>query len=199
MFSGSRVNVCRVMKRSNERNSMKPKDNKKENTLLYHLHSLPKKIMNLHESEYCMPEFILYDLCHADCFNFGKAAYFIDNPDFDYLQGMVGINREDHSLYHHDHWDKPDDFHQAMEGSEFNKKVRDVCRKSMKRHGESEQEVAQDIATRLQLQHPHCYCWQMKHNNHGFLVTENAETNDEESWKNEYLHNSLYFLNFCPF
>ena len=55
------------------------------------LADLPKRMVPLYDLEAIgnIPEFVLHDLCHEDCFNLKKAAFLVDNPDFDSLQGVA--------------------------------------------------------------------------------------------------------------
>ena len=59
-------------------------------TILNTLSKLPRKMLSLKGQEN-VTEFVLHELCHKNCFNLDKAAYFVDNPDFDCLKGMAGF------------------------------------------------------------------------------------------------------------
>ena len=65
-----------------------------KNRILIHLSTLPQKILSLH-GRADLAEFVLRDLCHERCFNLKKAAFFIDNPDFNHLKGIAGFCHEE--------------------------------------------------------------------------------------------------------
>ena len=100
--------------------------------LLYRLSCLPEKIVSAHEIDN-LAEFVLYELCHPECLNLGKAAFFIDNPDFDCLRGIAGISTDDHvhTLDNQDVWKIQDTFTKTMRDSQFNSSVRAVSCPSM--------------------------------------------------------------------
>lgn len=58
------------------------------------LSCLPHKMLSVHGLSNAT-EFVLHELCQSSCFNLKKAAYFVDNPDFDRLQGVAGFNKEE--------------------------------------------------------------------------------------------------------
>ena len=69
---------------------MKPNSlNDKHIDILDKLCHLPRKILSLHGHDN-ITELILHELCNEQCFNLEKAAYFIDNPDFDCFKGVAG-------------------------------------------------------------------------------------------------------------
>ena len=149
---------------------------KPENMMYSHAHvvdnlrRLPRKMLNLHGLDN-VTEFVLHELCGKNCFNLQKAAYFIDNPDFNCLKGVVGVSSAElHDI--EDIWTSPDAFTQQMVESPFNKQVRAFLAESHKRNGEPYEKTAQAIAHELGLNNYGFYSWDMKHNNHGFLVCE---------------------------
>ena len=95
-----------------------------------HLSELPQKIVNLHGLEN-ITEFVLHDLCHRSCFNLNKAAYFVDNPDFDCLKGIAGFHHDE--VYPgEDIWFNPQAFSDHMESASFNKKFDSFIKKVKK-------------------------------------------------------------------
>ncbi|MCX5922045.1 MAG: hypothetical protein NTX86_01825 [Candidatus Dependentiae bacterium] len=162
--------------------------------LLNHLSLLPKKMVSLHGHEN-MTEFVLHELCDEHCFNLQKAAYFIDNPDFDCLKGIVGFSR-DESMKSCDIWQSPDDFSGHMKQSPFNQKVRGLLRASIKKNHSNEKDVAAILADYLGLQQPNFCVWNMKHDNTGILLFE--KTKQEDPIHEDHLQNGLSLLSFCP-
>jgi len=66
---------------------------KRQHDLFKNLSSLPRMILVCNGCENIF-ELLLHDLCHPTCFNLKKVAYFVDNPDFDCLQGVAGVARD---------------------------------------------------------------------------------------------------------
>src|ERR1700691_4148672 len=87
------------------------------------LAALPKRILSLH-GEDNVTEFVLHDLCHQDCFNLNKAAYFVDNPDFNCSKGVAGFSRDEPFNECEVIWSKADAFSEHMKKSAFNQRVR---------------------------------------------------------------------------
>jgi len=171
------------------------KDVDRHHEILHHLHGLPRKMVSIHGRKNA-PEFVLYELCHPHCFNIKKAAYFVDNPDFDYLKGVTGICHHESQLLENNIWQDPDAFTQKMNKSEFNNRVRCIERKSIHKNHIPLDTLVHEISKELHLDKPCCYQWEMKHDNHGILVFEEPE--NETDLHKEYLSNGVYFLSFCP-
>jgi len=172
----------------------------KHNELLKFLNHLPRKIVQLHNVEEHLehiPEFVLHDFCHDECFNLAKAAYFVDNPDFDCFRGVAGVCKHESEYCQgiHDVWQEPDKYCHYIERSPFHQKVRGIESRSLKKNG-GEQEVLAQIASDLEVVNPYLFSWPMKHGNHGYLVIErNGETDELIE---EHLPQGAYLLSFCP-
>ena len=94
----------------------------KKHAILNHLSTLPQKLLSVHGTEN-VTEFVLHDLCSTHCFDLKKAAYLVDNPDFDCLKGVAGFSAEE--AYPQDAiWETPELFIAHMKKSAFNNKVR---------------------------------------------------------------------------
>lgn len=138
---------------------------------------LPGKMLSMHYQEN-LAEFVLYTLCRPDCFNISKAAYFVDNPDFDTLIGIAGFDKclnTEEFKERNSHWDMPDQFSQYMCSCDFNKEVRQIKKSSNKKPGPNqipEKEMVADLSKTLSFNSPGSYSWQTKHDNHGLLVFE---------------------------
>lgn len=158
------------------------------------LRQLPKKILLLYGRDN-VTEFVLHELCNKDCFNVDKAAFFIDNPDFDHIKGIAGFSQNE-AIQSPDIWKHPASFSQHMAQSPFNQKVRSFNCSSRKRACQSEQDLAQLIADEFELHKYHFYSWNMKHDNHGFLICQLIDDHDE--LLNDLMHDSMYFFSFCP-
>jgi hypothetical protein len=165
----------------------------KKNTILNHLTTLPQKVLALHGVEN-VTEFVLHDLCNHNCFDLQKAAYLVDNPDFNVLKGIAGFSAQE-TFSHDVIWETPELFMEHMKQAPFNQKVRTIWQPSMHKVGKSDQEVTQIVADYLGLVKP-AYCsWQMKHDNHGILIYEEQLQCPVPS---DLLKNGACLLGFCP-
>jgi len=160
------------------------------------LRRLPRKMLLLHGLDN-VTEFVLHELASKHCFDLKKAAYFIDNPDFNCFKGVVGVsNAELHGI--EDIWTNPDIFTQQMIQSPFNQHVRSFTYKSHKKHNEPYEKVADAIAHELGIEQYDFYLWNMKHDNHGFLVCEKNDMTSQEKLQDDIVVDGLSLLSFCP-
>ena len=164
-----------------------------EGQLLQHLGNLRKMIVHNHELEN-LSEFVLYDLCNGPAVRVNKAAYFINNPDFNMLRGIAGYHKNESGL--HDSWNHQKQFIAAMKNSAFNQKVRNKLQESFNRGEIFEQYLVRKLADYLEISNPSYHIWNLKHANHGLLVYEASEKQSKEV--ENHLHDSLYYLSFCP-
>lgn len=162
--------------------------------LLTRLSGMPRKILMMHEHDAVAPA-VLHELCHGACFDFAKAAYFVDNPDFNMVRGIAGITRQEmHEDVEHP-WKCPEDFCSQMEGADFNNQVRQFHCTSGYGNQQKEQDLVKKIAQELHIEHPEYRTWPMKHHNHGILIFEKTET---PHWNEDHLLNGLCLLGLCP-
>jgi hypothetical protein len=158
------------------------------------LRRLPRKMLQIHGLDNAT-EFVLHELCSKDYFNLSKAAYFIDNPDFNCLKGVVGVSG-DELKNTGNIWENPAVFTEQMIASPFNQKVRSFTYESAKKRDHSPDVLAQTIAQELGLNDYGYYSWNMKHDNHGFLVCEKNKTEDHP--QEDIIVDGLCLLSFCP-
>lgn len=167
---------------------------KKHQNVLCFLNQLPKKMLSLHGTDN-VTDFVLHDLCNKQCFNLNKAAYFVDNPDFDCLKGVSGFCAQE-SFAQPTYWESPEIFTSHVKNSQFNQKVRSILQPSMKRSGVSDQKVIENLSQELNMQSPLYCAWDMKHDNHGIFIYEPAT--DMCEIPQEMLSNGVCLLSFCP-
>ncbi len=160
------------------------------------LRRLPRKMLLLHGLDN-VTEFVLHELASKDCFDLKKAAYFIDNPDFNCFKGVAGISNTEISGIE-DIWVSPDAFTKSMTASPFNQHVRSFTYKSHKKNDELYEKVANDLANELGLECYDFYVWDMKHDNHGFLVCEKNDVSLQEKLHDDIVIDGLSLLSFCP-
>lgn len=166
---------------------------KKKHDLLHSLANLPQKVLSLHGTEN-VSEFVLHDLCNARCFDIPKAAYIVDNPDFDMLKGVAGFSANE-AFNSEIIWETPELFIAHMKEAPFNQKVRGLKRASFRKFGVSDQETSAVIGDYLGLTKPSYCSWQMKHDNHGILVYESA---NNPVVTPDIILNGVCLLGFCP-
>lgn len=153
---------------------------------------LPEKIVALQGRENTTT-FVLQDLCGIQCFNLPKAAYLVDNPDFNCLKGIAGYVEDE--AYQNKCWDNPEQFDCHLQTHTFNQTVRKILQPSLRNAVDSPQNAIKDIALQLSIQNPAYYTWPMKHNNHGIFL---YEPNQETAHYQESLHKGLHLFSFCP-
>lgn len=158
------------------------------------LSSLPRKILSIHERD-DLCEFVLHDLCNESCFNITRAAYFVDNPDFDCLKGVAGFSREEACRAPSTIWQNPHEFSAFIHEAPFNYQVRAVQTKSVKAHGHSPDFVVEALAPGLGFKNPSWCAWDNKHFNHGLIIYEKGDL--AEDVFDQHFIDSLCLLGFC--
>jgi hypothetical protein len=172
---------------------MEKKDKNREQEVLLCVTNLPEQIVKLHGQEN-MLELLLHAMSQKNCFNFSKAAYFIDNPEFDHLKGVAGVHEPE--AYDKDHWKDPQEFSDHMNRAPFNNQVRQMMLKSIKKNSHSEKEVVSELSKELAFKNFHYLSWPVKYNNHGLLIFETEQ--DEHDQLKEHLESGVHLFGFCP-
>ena len=167
----------------------------RQHTLLSNLVQLPHKIVQLHGNEY-LPEFVLHELSHENCFDLSKVAYFVDNADFNCVKGVAGIDRAQHYGSSASIWDEPQAYTEYMRSAPFNTMVRAIQTCSNKRQAKSHEELAESIAQDLGFDNYGIRSWPLKHDNDGFIMYEKGSITD--TFADDYLIKGLHLLSFCP-
>lgn len=158
------------------------------------LSSLPKKILTIHDV-HNVPEFILHDICSESCFNIIRAAYFVDNPDFDCFKGVAGFCRQEAYQAAEHMWSAPEQFSAFMKISPFNNTVRALTITSYKAHEEDPAQHVARLAPQLGFINPSWCNWDLKHYNQGLIIYEKADLEDHVF--DEHFINTLHLLGFC--
>lgn len=167
---------------------------RKHCSLLKTISSIPRKIVTLSGADN-VSEFVLHELCNKDCFNLKKAAYFIDNPDFNCLKGIAGfcsLELDGNSI----DWSSPTQFTQTMQASKFNTSVRSVLKDSYKKKFGKEKLIVDDLVSDLGFVDHSLCVWPLKHDNSGLLVYEKGDNDD--GFVKDHLMDALFLLSFCP-
>ncbi len=176
---------------------MKKEDGSHERmrNIMHCLSCLPRKILGLHGRENVI-EFVLHELSKQECFDLERAAYVVDNPDFNCIKGVAGFCRPEAYQSQSDIWDEPDDFSEHMLQSAYNKKIRSFERDSCVKKGEKSEQIVKEIAEELGFEHPSFYTWKMKHDNSGILLYEKHDK--DAKCECDYLLDGLCLIGFCP-
>lgn len=169
-------------------------DSKRHEALLDCLSSLPRKIISVCELDN-VPEFILHDICNENCFNLHRAAYFVDNPDFNTCKGIAGFCRHESYGAYDQLWHDPVSFSKFMQESPFNQQVREIILESIVRNKLMHEQVIKRIAPQLGFVNPAWCSWHLKHFNDGLIVYEKADL-DDTTFDQHFL-DTLHVLGFC--
>lgn len=167
---------------------------KKHCMLLKTISSIPRKIVTLNGTDNTS-EFVLHELCKKDCFDLKKAAYFIDNPDFNCLKGIAGFCSVELDGTPID-WSAPHQFSQTMQSSPFNTSVRSVLKDSYKKKYGNNKLIVDDLVSDLGFENHSVCVWPLKHDNSGLLVYEKGDLQD--TFVDDHLIDALFLLSFCP-
>lgn len=168
----------------------------------YHVHALlglPQKIMK-NQQLHGLAQLVLHEFSRPDVFQFKKAVYLADNPDFDHLIGVAGFSSDESDLNDIDVWNNPTDAIEKMDKSPFNRSVRAFLRNSIKArdiHFDNKVEVDQ-LAHEIGMNQPHFLTWDLKHGNHGLLLFEYQEASALDVLKQKFLSSAVALLGFCP-
>lgn len=166
------------------------------NEVLTCISTLPRKILSLHDHQ-AVTDLVLHELCSDNCFNFKRAAYIVDNPDFDCCRGVAGFSGEELSHDLDRAWENPDDFAQHINQASFNQKVRELSYASITKNNADY--VTQELGRRLGMQQPSVRTWRIKNGNFGVLLFEpSGLITSEVPAQFDFLDDGLSVLGFCP-
>jgi len=167
-----------------------------------HVHTLlglPQKIMR-HQQVHGLAQLVLHEFGHGEVFQFKKAVYLADNPDFDHLVGVAGFSSDECHLHERDVWSNPLEAIEQMDKSAFNREVRAFLRNSIKARGiDFHNKVEVDrLAHDMGMDQPHFLAWDLKHGNHGLLLFEYQEPSNLDVLRHKFLSSAVALLGFCP-
>lgn len=164
----------------------------KKQLLIQAVSCLPKKILGMHGRDN-ISEFVLQELGMG--FDLARAAYVVDNPDFDCLKGIVGFDRGQAYISDSSIWQDPEPFTAHMRSAAYNQQVRNFTTNSFIKKGAVESEIVKSIADDLGFKNPLFYAWPIKYDNHGLLLYEKSEQGQCDC---DYLLDGLCLLGLCP-
>ncbi|HAU30545.1 MAG: hypothetical protein UV79_C0014G0006 [candidate division TM6 bacterium GW2011_GWF2_43_17] len=167
---------------------------KRQIAVVQRLTRIPRQLLDSYT--YQNPaELVLGELCHQECFNVTRAAFFVDNPDFDCVRGIAGYDVQDHTDSHEACWIERDAFGLRMRCSSFNKLVRSLAPQSISRQEQREYALSA-LAEQLDFRVPAVTFFEMPHENKGLIVFERPEEDIaelEQLWED-----ACSLLAFCP-
>jgi len=164
--------------------------------LVHNVTNLPHKIIkNYSLSE--LPQLVLHELGHENNFDFKRAAYLIDNPDFDHLIGVAGFCQHDCEHHKNDIWSEPKSFQKDMETAHFHSEMKRFLKNSLKRrdidiHKSNE---IKELGSAMGINNPEFLMWNMKHGNHGLLIFE--KKSELCDFRKNMLSNASALLSLC--
>jgi hypothetical protein len=175
-------------------------------SVLLKLNALPERMVTAHHY-HNLAEYVLHELCDPLCLSLHKAAFLLDNPDFDTLKGVAGVHHQERftapsSMPHENEdgsvWQHTDQFTEHMANCRFNKAVRSVQRKSAQRTAMPWSECAAELADEMVFEQDK-WGWltfAAKHGNTGILIFESPDQSNPE--REASLACSVSLLGLCP-
>ncbi len=159
---------------------------------------VPQHIIKLHsDGVHNSAEFLLHHLAMPTCFNLLQAAYFVDNPDFNFLKGVAGFHAQELFIARN-HWQEQERFSKHMATSSFNQKVKAVERPSLRRSEiMGEKKELSSIAQDLGVKNPFFKQLPIKYDNIGIMIFEPVSCK-EHAAVDHHLDDSLFLLGFTP-
>jgi hypothetical protein len=140
--------------------------------LVSELLQLPKHILK-HTHTIGLTDLLLGHLASEHYFNLKKAAYLLNNPDFDCVKGMAGIEKCDTNNWKNP-WDNPLEHTAILENSAFNKKIKSFSGHGLFKHSPQEDtpRIIKYAEEHLALENPVFIGWPGKHGNYGIFFCE---------------------------
>lgn len=173
---------------------MELKKHGKDLSLLQRLGGVSSNVANNHHLEN-LSEFVLHDLCSQDLFRVVKAAYLVNNPDFNCMKGVAGYNKQE-SFSKGNNWDNQREFTSHMHHSLFNQKVRQISDVDILNASKIlDKKHLHKLSDHLEIEYPEFHVWDMKYNNQGLLIFEKEDRNDALF---DHLGHFTSMFSFCP-
>lgn len=160
---------------------------------LLRLGGIPEKMIMTHGCEN-LAEFVLHTLCKDPSLALTRAAFFLDNPDFNCFKGIVGVCNKEH-FQHDDTWNHVTDFSNHMRNAAFNQAVRSVSRDSILRTGAQWARCAEEIAHEVAVENHGFQTFAVKHGNTGLLVFTPSELSEHSR---AMINAGTALLGLCP-
>lgn len=163
------------------------------NHILSKIRSVTQYIAQHHDCTHLAAS-VLHELCDPACFPLQRVAYFIDNPDFDRLQGVAGIDAS-HRIHHSSIWQEQEAFAQYLERHTFHQNVRSITWGSAHKRNQKIPEAIEEMAQIIAVSEPSWHIFPAKHGNTGILIFQPHQTLDI---MNDYIAIGSSLLGLCP-
>lgn len=159
---------------------------------------LPHHIVKHHYDDH-LSNFVLYEISKG--FGLTKAAYMVDNPDFDHLRGVAGYCNKQMQTPHSDIWSNIESVRGDLIQKPFQDNIGKHMGQSVKRKqvpgAESVAHLQElsDLAKTWGMENPACLVWESKHGNHGVFVFEKGS--QIGVWRYSLLGRIVALLSLC--
>lgn len=157
---------------------------------------IPQTILEFHHKS-GLTDFVLQKIANQKCFSFNRAAYLVDNPDFNFLKGICGFCKSSNPA---NFSTISDDLLHQISQSEYNNKVKAFQNKSFKANNIDikNPQTLTELSCALDIPNPQIYSWNLKNNNFGILIFK-TELEHCCDWKKSLLEKVTSFLGMCGF
>lgn len=163
--------------------------------VLLNISTLPHKILQNYNSDN-LSQMILYELCNDDNgFAIKRAAYLIDNPDFDHIAGSAGFSNKEVQYYNPSLWEDSKGFKESIKKATFHSDVKKFLKNSLKRKdiNLNDSDDILELGHLLGIDNTKYFSWGMKHGNHGILIYDPVKEK-QFKWKKKMFHNFAALL-----
>ena len=165
------------------------------NRLVENISILPHRILRNYDVD-GLSQMILHDLCNdVNGFGFKRAAYLVDNPDFDHIVGSAGFCNKEVGFYDPSLWKDSVSFNQEISKATFHNDVRKFLKNSLKRKdiNLNDSDDLLELGRLLGIDNTKYFSWNMKYGNHGIIIYDPVESSLPE-WKKEMFNNATALL-----
>lgn len=186
------MHICQMTPNKDEGRNMEPsRMTTRRYELVSRLSSLPKRIVSIHDADH-LADLVFCELCGKNCFDLRRAAYFLDNPDFDCCRGIIGFNASEVALSAAEIWENPMPVSNQVRRSPFYQKVRTMQHASVTKNNSDY--LLAEIAKELDIEKPQICICKARNDNHGVLIMDQPV--DTEVY--EFLEHGISLLSLCP-
>jgi len=167
---------------------------KNVNELVSDLLKIPQHIL-MHSHILGLADLLVGNLSSKRYFNLKKSAYLLNNPEFDCIKGISGVEHQDLGDWDN-HWDNPLDKIEKLSNSLFNQKIKNLNSCSLLKHSEEQntESLIKFAEDQFGFKQPAFISWQGKHGNHGIFFCEPIEERETFAEKIGLLTNTVPLL-----
>ncbi len=139
-------------------------------TFLQEFLKIPRHILSNRDID-GLAHVVLHAIGHDSHLGLNRAAYLVNNPDFNRLQGVAGFSKDECRFHDSDVWENPSAFSKRMEKAPFHQKIKTVVRQSFHKNM-SPVHHAQLLSQELGMKMSDVHVWDTKQGNHGIFIFE---------------------------